>query len=228
MAASALASAPAPAAATATATTTAASTDAANVATRPKIVQRPIAFGPDRKRQTRAYARRHYGLDTHRLHDPKVIVQHFTVTTTFRSVWNTFDANAADVEFGERPGVCAHFVVDRDGTTYQLVPLATMCRHTVGLNWTAIGIEHVGTSAKDVLGRPKQRRAIAKLTAWLRCREGIAAKDIIGHAQSLSSPYHRENVAKMRTKTHGDWTGRQLAPIKREIARLRCPAPPAA
>ena len=35
-------------------------------------------------------------------------------------------------------------MIDRDGTIYQLVPLAIMCRHTVGLNYTAIGIEHVG------------------------------------------------------------------------------------
>ncbi len=28
-----------------------------------------------------------------------------------------------------------------DGTIIQMVPLSTMCRHTVGLNYTAIGIE---------------------------------------------------------------------------------------
>ena len=38
-------------------------------------------------------------------------------------------------------------MIDTDGTIYQLVRTDTICRHTVGLNWTAIGIEHVGTSA---------------------------------------------------------------------------------
>ena len=58
----------------------------------------------------RAYARRHYGIDTAALRDPKVIVQHFTASGTFASAFNTFAANAPDVELHERPGVCAHFV----------------------------------------------------------------------------------------------------------------------
>ena len=47
-------------------------------------------------------------------------------------------------------------MIDTDGTIYQLVPLTTMCRHTVGLNYTAIGIEHVGTSDAEILGNPRQ------------------------------------------------------------------------
>ena len=52
-----------------------------------------------------------------------------------------------DAELHELPGTCAHFIVDKDGTIYQLVALTIMCRHTVGLNWTAFGIEQVGLSA---------------------------------------------------------------------------------
>ena len=115
---------------------------------RPRIVWRKIPFGATRRAQMRAYARRHYGLDTAALRDPKVIVEHFTASGTFSSAFNTFAANAPDVELHERPGVCAHFVVDRDGTIYQLVSLRLMCRHTVGLNDVAIGIEHVGFSRR--------------------------------------------------------------------------------
>ena len=28
---------------------------------------------------------------------------------------------------------------------------------------------------------------------------------MIGHAESLSSPYHHERVARLRTQTHGDF-----------------------
>ena len=70
-----------------------------------------------------------------------MIVEHFTANEPFSAAWNTFAADVPDAELGERPGTCAHFVIDRDGTIYQLVPLAMICRHTVGLNWTAIGIE---------------------------------------------------------------------------------------
>jgi N-acetyl-anhydromuramyl-L-alanine amidase AmpD len=75
-------------------------------------------------------------------------------------------SSAPDVELHERPGVCAHFVVDRDGTIYQLVSLRWMCRHTVGLNDVAIGIEHVGYSDAEILGRPAQILASLRLTRW--------------------------------------------------------------
>jgi N-acetylmuramoyl-L-alanine amidase len=177
----------------------------AATAPRPHIVQRRIPFGATRRAQMRAYARRHYGIDTARLRDPKVIVEHFTASGTFSSAFNTFAANAPDVELHERPGVCAHFVVDRDGTIYQLVSLKWMCRHTVGLNDVAIGIEHVGFSDAEILGRPAQIRASLRLTRWLQSRYGIRTRDVIGHAESLSSPYHHERVARLRKQTHGDF-----------------------
>jgi N-acetylmuramoyl-L-alanine amidase len=173
---------------------------------RPRIVRRPIPFGARRRAEMRAYARRHYGENTAALRDPKVIVEHFTASGTFASAFNTFSSDAPDVELHERPGVCAHFVVDRDGTIYQLVPLKWMCRHTVGLNDVAIGIEHVGYSDAEILGRPKQLRASLRLTRWLRYRYGIRRRDVIGHSESLSSPYHHERVARLRRQTHGDWS----------------------
>jgi N-acetylmuramoyl-L-alanine amidase len=177
----------------------------AAAAARPPIVWRRIPFGAARRAQMRAYARRHYGLDSAALRDPKVIVEHFTASGTFSSAFNTFAANAPDVELHERPGVCAHFVIDRDGTIYQLVSLRTMCRHTVGLNDVAIGIEHVGFSDAEILGRPAQLRVSLRLTRWLQARYGIRRRNVIGHAESLSSPYHHERVARLRTQTHGDF-----------------------
>ena len=191
---------------------------------RPAIVQRPIPFGAKRREEMRAYARRHYGLDSFRLLDPKVIVEHYTVTDSFQSVYDTFAADVPDVELHELPGVCAHFVVDKDGTIYQLVALNTMCRHTVGLNDTAIGIEQVGRSARQILDRPAQIGAVVRLTAWLRCRYAIAVRDVIGHNESLSSPYHHENVAALRRQTHGDWTRAEMTPVRARVARYRCRA----
>ena len=101
---------------------------------RPHIVWKPIPFGAKRRAETAAYARRHYGIDTWRLTGPKVIVEHYTASEAFSSTYNYFAGDTPDVELGELPGVCSHFVIDRDGTIYQLVPLTTTCRHTVGLN----------------------------------------------------------------------------------------------
>ena len=178
---------------------------AAAASERPAIRWTPIPFGADRRRQMRAYARRHYGLDSARLREPRAIVQHYTASSTFGPAFNTFAANRPDVELHERPGVCAHFIVDRDGTIHQLVRLRWMCRHTIGLNHRSFGIEHVGTSDAEVLSRRRQLDASLRLTAWLQDRYGIATGDVIGHAESLSSPHHFERVASLRRRTHADF-----------------------
>jgi N-acetylmuramoyl-L-alanine amidase len=184
---------------------------------KPRIVWSPIPFGRDRIRQMRRYSTRHYGDGKAKLADPHVIVEHYTATSSYGSAWNTFAANVPDVEYGERPGVCAHFIVDRDGTIHQLVALKWRCRHTVGLNQTAIGIEHVGVSDGEVMGRPAQLAASLALTRWLQARYGIRTRDVIGHAESLRSPYHEERVAAMRSRTHGDFAA---ATMKRYRGRL--------
>ena len=188
------------------------------------VVARPIPFGETRRREMRAYARRHYGLDDFRLRRPRVIVEHYTATSTFAPVFNTFAADTPDVELGELPGVCAHFVIDRDGTVYRLVPASIMCRHTVGLNWTAIGIEHVGTSDGQVLANKRQLKASLRLTRALQGRHDIATRNVIGHNESLSIRYHRERVERLRTQTHGDMARAAMTRYRRLLERLPAPA----
>jgi N-acetylmuramoyl-L-alanine amidase len=185
---------------------------------RPRIVWKPIPFSAARLAETAAYAKRHYGIDSFTLRDPRVIVEHYTASSTFASAYAIFSQDVPDAELHELPGTCAHFVVDRDGTVYQLVPLAVICRHTVGLNWTAIGIEHVGTSDQEILADPAQLRASLELTAWLMQRYRIALGNVIGHAESLESRYHHERYAGWRCQTHGDW---QHADMEQYRARLR-------
>jgi N-acetylmuramoyl-L-alanine amidase len=189
----------------------------------PRIVQTPIPFGPRRRREMRAYANRHYGIDDHRLRRPRVIVQHYTASNSFSSAFETFAADTPDVELGELPGVCAHYLIDRDGTVHQLVPTSIMCRHTVGLNWTAIGIEHVGTSDAQVLANRVQRAASLRLTRMLQGWHQIAARNVIGHAESLSSPFHRERVARLRTQTHGDFARATMQRYRRLLSRMAAP-----
>jgi N-acetylmuramoyl-L-alanine amidase len=187
---------------------------------KPAIVWKPIPFGAQRRAEMVQYAARHYGLHTWRLDHPKVIVEHYTASNSFSSAWNTFANDAPDSELHELPGTCAHFVIDRDGTIYQLVPLNTMCRHTVGLNWTAIGIEHVGTSDASILQNPKQIAASLKLTLWLMHRFDISLPNVIGHNESLTSRYHRERYAPWRCQTHGDWTHADMQTYRARLAGL--------
>jgi hypothetical protein len=185
---------------------------------RPRIVWKPIPFPAHRLAETAAYALRHYGIDTWRLRHPHVIVEHYTESTTMLSAWSLFAQDVPDAELHELPGTCAHFIIDRDGTIYQLVPLDVICRHTVGLNATAFGIEHVGMSDAQILDDPAQLRASLHLTAWLMQRYHIALGDVIGHAESLTSPYRHELDPAWRCQTHADW---QTADMRVYRARLR-------
>jgi beta-N-acetylhexosaminidase len=190
---------------------------------KPAIVSRPIPYGARRQREMAAYSARHYGQRTARLRNPHVIVEHYTANNSFGATWNTFASDTPDVELHELPGVCSHFVIDSDGTIYQLAPLRLRCRHTVGLNWTAIGIEHVGTSDAAVLDRPRVLRASLRLTRWLRCRYAIKVRDVIGHAESLSSPYHHEKVPALRRQTHADMSHPAMVRYRAKLRRMPCP-----
>lgn len=188
------------------------------LAAMPPIVHDPIPFGSRRIAETRAYAVRHYGLHRARLIAPKVIVEHMTENSSFSATFNTFAPDVADSELHERPGTCAHFVIDPAGRIHQLVSLKWICRHTVGLNFTAIGIEHVGFGEAGVLGNRRMIGASLKLTRWLQAKYGIATKNVIGHAESLSSPYHRERVARLKTQTHGDWPRQFMVKYRAKLA----------
>ena len=137
---------------------------------KPRIVWDPIPFGAKRKAEMKAYAERHYGIDSYKLVHPHVIVIHYTVTPSYQATFNTFAPDVPDPELHELPNTCAHYVVDQYGVIHQLVSINIMCRHTVGLNWTAIGIEHVGYSDAQVLDDRKQMAASLALVRWLRCR----------------------------------------------------------
>ena len=190
---------------------------------KPVTTWSPIPFGPVRKGQTVAYVRRHYhsfiAHPTWRLIDPRVIVIHYT-DASYRSTFNTFADDVPDVELHELPQVSAHFVIDRFGHIHQLVPLNTIARHTVGLDWTAFGIEHVGFSDGQVLGDRRQMRSSLHLVHWLMCRYDIELKNVIGHNESLSSPYHHEDVPSLRDQTHADFDHRDMEIYRARLARL--------
>ncbi|HEY6730252.1 MAG TPA: peptidoglycan recognition family protein [Solirubrobacterales bacterium] len=190
----------------------------------PPIKAWPIPFGEKRKREMAAYSARHYGERSWHLRHPRVIVQHMAQAGSAAAVHNTFASDGPDPELGELPNVCSHFVIADSGRIFRLVNLRTRCRHTVGLNWTAIGIEHVGYGDGDLMGDRRQLRASLRLTRWLRCRFEIRVRDVIGHAESLTSPYHRERVPSLRRQTHGDMRRASMRTYRQKLRRLGpCP-----
>ncbi|MDA4805622.1 N-acetylmuramoyl-L-alanine amidase, partial [Enterobacter hormaechei] len=67
--------------------------------------------------------------------------------------------------------VSAHYLVDRDGTVYQLLPDTFFARHIIGLNYMAIGVENVG--GPDAPLTEAQGKANAALVKYLCSRHKI-------------------------------------------------------
>ena len=187
----------------------------------PPIDVQHIDMNAKRRGEMRAYSKRHYGYASARL-KPRVIVEHIAVSRSARGVINTFAPDVPDQELGELPGLCSHYLIGGKGRIIELVNPKWRCRHTVGLNHVAIGIEHVGMTDEDVLDNPRRMKASLRLTAYLRCRYDIPLGDVIGHNESLGSPYHRERVKRLRRQTHGDWSHASMKVYRRRLARIPC------
>lgn len=193
-------------------------------AVRPEIHKWLIPYGTKRRREMAAYSRRHYGRARYELTDPKLIVEHYAQAGSVRAIYNTFAPDNPDLEFGELPGVCSHYAVAADGRIFRFVPDGIRCRHVVGLNHVAIGIEHVGFSDADVLGRKRQLRASLRLSRWLRCRYGLPVKQVIGHNESLDSRFYKELDPDFRGQTHGDFKKPSMRIYRRQLTELGgCP-----
>jgi len=172
-----------------------------------RIVKDLIPYTPTRLAQMRAYSERHYGVNTYRLH-PMAVVLHFTATSTYSSAHDTFVSNAPNG--GEEPGVCAQYIVDQDGTVYEQVPPTIQCRHTIGLDDVALGIENVQITGPDahwadqqILHRPAQITADLKLVKWLQAIYHIPTKNIIGHA--MANDFYLFRDREGWTNDHTDW-----------------------
>lgn len=119
-------------------------------ASAPVIHDTPIAYGPERIALTVAYRKAHQDPDAaDQLITPRAIVIHYTGGRSRKASFAYFDrlrmeaGRKLQADAGE-VNVSAHFLVDRDGTIYRLVPEDWMARHCIGLNHLAIGVENVG------------------------------------------------------------------------------------
>jgi hypothetical protein len=193
-------------------------------ALKPRIHDMLIPYGPKRKREMAHYSLHHYGQREWRLRRVEQIVEHLSLTPDLSSLYKTFAPDRPDVEYHELPGVCSHYGIGRSGRIVRFVPLGIRCRHTVGLNHLSVGIEHVGQTERDVLSNPRQLRASLRLTRWLRCRFHLRVPRVIGHAESLSSPFYKELDPRFRGRTHADWRHRYMQIYRSKLSHLGpCP-----
>jgi N-acetyl-anhydromuramyl-L-alanine amidase AmpD len=199
---------------------------APRVVTRPslRLVREFIAFPQHRKVEMAAYSRRHYGASSWRL-SPSMIVLHFTESDTASSARNTFANDSRNL--GELPGTCAHFIVAQNGDVWQIVPTSIRCRHTIGLNDKAIGIEMVqrtrGNSSawadRQILNRTAQIGALLALLRSLQRQYGISTGNIIGHATANQAPQFRD--LEGWRNDHTDWQARDVLEVRRRLSLIR-------
>jgi N-acetyl-anhydromuramyl-L-alanine amidase AmpD len=194
----------------------------ASASAKPRIHEDPISYGAHRKAEMAAYSRRHYGDREYRLTDPRVVVLHFTATDSYSAVWSTFDSNAPSM--GELPGVCSHYVIEQDGTINRLVPPTIRCRHTIGLNYTAIGVEMVQATGQgshwadqQILARGPQIRAALALVRWLQSRYGIPTGEVIGHSMANDDPHFKDREGWVND--HTDWLKRDVKEFRDRLRR---------
>lgn len=115
-----------------------------------KIVQKPIAFDEERTQLSLEYLEQRYGItQTTPTIVPKMVVVHWTVIPTMEKTFDAFDGprlpgSREKIKGVSQLNVSSQYLIDQDGTIYQLLPDTIMARHVIGLNHCAIGIENVG------------------------------------------------------------------------------------
>ena len=194
------------------------------VATSLHLVPMYIAFPQRRKDEMAQYSLRHYGSSSWRL-SPSMIVLHFTETDTASSARNTFANDSPNL--GELPGTCTHFIVAQNGDVWQIVPTSIRCRHVIGLNDRAIGIEmvqrtygHSSTWAdQQILNRPAQIGALLALVRSLQRQFGISSSNVIGHAMANQAPQFRD--LEGWRNDHSDWQTQDVLEVRRRLAATR-------
>lgn len=148
---------------------------------RPAMESRPIAFTDLRRRLIREYARIHYGQEMETI-VPQAVVVHWTASDSRDGVYRYFYNEENPHLQNGTLNVASHYLVDRDGTIWQLTPETALNRHAIGLNWCAIGIENVGgVDGREDLTQA-QLEANVKLIHYLRGKYPTI-QWVLGHYQ---------------------------------------------
>lgn len=156
-----------------------------------KIHKAPINFDRERIVLTQEYQRTHYGIDSKSIDiEPRLIVLHWTGIATVEATLRVFyppqfPDNSPRIK--DLPGplnVSSHFLVDRKGVIYQLMPDNWMARHVIGLNHYAIGIENIGGNNNTDDLTEQQVRANAFLVCYLK-KKYPKISHVIGHNEYL-------------------------------------------
>jgi N-acetylmuramoyl-L-alanine amidase len=169
-----------------------------------KIIQLPINYSKERTELSIEYLKQRHGLNqaTPTI-TPKIIVLHFTGFGDIKTIHAYF--NAEKIEESRQINkkvstlnVGAHYLIDRDGTVYQLIADTLFARHVIGLNYCSIGVENIGSEKEPLTN--DQIIANVKLVRYLNSKYKIDY--LIGHDEYLNfrnTPYWKETDSKYIT-----------------------------
>jgi N-acetylmuramoyl-L-alanine amidase len=189
------------------------------------IVDKPVIFDEERIALTREYMSDRYGLvsDSAKI-SPKMIVLHWTAIPTFAGSFDVFYKSKLpswreQIQIASSLNVSSHFLVDKNGSIYRLMPETLMARHVIGLNHIAIGIENVGGLDDKKLTRA-QRKSNIWLVKYLKSKYDI--EYLIGHYEYtnfVGHPYWLERDDSYRTEKT-DPGNRFLKRVKKAAKKL--------
>jgi len=195
------------------------------------IIDRPIEFGSERQKLTIEYRRIHQDTKADSVEiEPKLVVLHYTAGNSADGTWRYFnkikmEGGRAKLAKAGKVNVSAHFLVDRDGTIYRLMPENWMGRHTIGLNHVAIGVENVGDGKKYPLTKAQEKANVA-LVRYLAGKHPIT--HLIGHYESMKMENHEywlELDPKYRNRK-GDPGKKFMAAVRKGLADLKLEGAP--
>jgi N-acetyl-anhydromuramyl-L-alanine amidase AmpD len=153
-----------------------------------------------------------------------MVVLHWTAIPSLQKSYDAFNASKlpgyrAEITSAGSLNVSTHFLVDQDGTVYQLMPENIMGRHVIGLNHCAIGIENVGGTENMPLTK-KQLKANIKLVKYLK--EKYEIDYVIGHYEYTlfeEHPLWLEKDAGYRTEKE-DPGAEFMAKVRKALKNL--------
>ncbi|TBW27512.1 N-acetylmuramoyl-L-alanine amidase [Gramella sp. KN1008] len=191
----------------------------------PKIIDKPIVFDENRKQLSLQYLEERYDLEQEEPKiDPKMIVLHWTAIPDLERSFNAFKdpelpGHRSEISGAGSLNVSAHFLIDRDGSIYRLMPETTMARHVIGLNHVAIGVENVGGTADTPLTEA-QLKANIKLVKYLKKKYDI--EYLLGHYEYTNFEDHElwlevdEGYRTQKTDPGNDF----MAEIRKAVKNL--------
>lgn len=147
-----------------------------------RIIDKPITWNQEREELSIKYLKDRHGLDKNTASiDPKMVVVHWTAIDNIEVTFDVFDpatlAGRPDLTGASNLNVSSQFLIDRDGTIFRLLPDTTFARHTIGLNYLAIGVENIGSDEMPLT--KKQLKANEELVRYLERKYEIDY--VIGH-----------------------------------------------